>query len=228
MIEAENRVAGELARMRQHRACSATVLLKLAREKNLESPEVWGWNELALVPQWSFLEADELLHTQRVAGSIFLSPQLIRCIDGRVLSAVSASIGSSRLQKLLDDAELISKRDSEEDRTLWLSAPDSGSAGHSPFVFPGAEAGEIESLVDALLCRTGSAVLMSTVAASLPMEIFEAMLGPVAGTVTEAVGLKVIAQAMKLIAEVAPDAAVGDSEKASVTDRQEQPVFEMT
>ncbi len=218
MSDTTTPAGAELARQRQHRARAAEVLLKLARENNLASPGVWGWNELALVPQWSFLDAAELLHMQRVAGAVFLSPQLARCIDGRVLNVISSSIGSSLLQKLLDDTEAIGKRHGETMRDAAtvadkantkgrLSAPDAEFANHSPFDFPGAGVNEIGSQVDSLLRKTGSAVLMATVAPGLPADIFVTLLGPVAGALPDAVGLKVIEQAMQLIAEVPRDAA---------------------
>jgi len=216
MIDTSTEARTELARQRQHRARSAEVLLKLARENNLASPSVWGWNELALVPQWSFLEATEILHVQRVAGAVFLSPQLARCIDGRVLKAISSSIGSSLMQKLLDDVEVIGRQHGNTKRTVAKVTDETNTkarlgssgveiAGHSPFDFSGVEASEIGSQVDSLLRKTGSAVLMATVAPGLPADIFATLLGPVAGALPDAVGLKVAEQTMQLIAEVSRD-----------------------
>ncbi len=210
--------SAELARQRRHRARSAGVLLNLARENNLVSPGVWGWNELAQVPQWSFLESAELLHMQRVSGAVFLSPQIARCIDGRVLIALSSSIGSSLLHKLLGEIEANATHHGETKRGTTIAADDANTlarlsaqdpdfTGHAPFDFPDADVNEIASQVDSLLCKAGSAALMSTVAPGLPADTFVTLLGSVAGTLPRAVGLNVIEQAMRLIAEVPGDKA---------------------
>ena len=226
--------SAELASQRRHRARAAEVLLKLARENNLASPGVWGWNELVNIPQWSFLEEDDLLHMQRVAGAVFLSPQIARCIDGRVLTALSSSIGSLLLQKLLGDVEANNKRDEEiangttmvadaENTMARLRAQEPELAGHSPFDFPGADVSEIGLEVDSVLRKTGSAALMATVAPGTPADAFVTLLGPVAGTLPSAVGLKVIEQAMRLIAEVPGDAAESEM---TVPESQDQPAVE--
>jgi hypothetical protein len=77
---------------------------------------------------------------------------------------------------------------------------------YAPFDFFHTDPESISMQVDTLLRKTGAAVLMATVDKGLPLGLFEALLGPVPGTLPESVGTQVVKQAMRLIEHASTDA----------------------
>ena len=162
--------ARDVRRRRRRRGAAARQLLALAVKGALDAPERWDWDTLGSLPSWCLLDAPARLRLQRVAGLLFLGPELRLWIDRARLDEAAALVGADALDAVIDEA----------DRRFAGSDVDGAGSVAPVAASAGADAPSLAERLDG----TGAAVLLATLPDGLPIEGLGAALGEPIGTLS--------------------------------------------
>ncbi len=89
---------------RSRRASAAHLLLAVYTESGRAVPEIWTWQRLDALPDWSLLDRRDREVLQRVCGAVLMAPLLRLCIDGERIGSARMALGSIPYESVIDSA----------------------------------------------------------------------------------------------------------------------------
>lgn len=188
---------------RRVRAQAARTLLQLHEAGALAEPERWTWDVLERLPLWCLLDEGARRRLQLCAGAVLLGPELRLWLERDRLDRVANIVGRSLLSRVLHEADTLAA-------SAPASSPDAREEGEPrparrlrPTVARDADAAALE----AWLAGCGTAVLLGTLDADLPLGGLAASLGEPSGKLPAQTARALLVHAERLLVDDAAAAA---------------------
>ena len=210
------RLHGTESERRLVRAEAAATLLRLHEAGSLGEPERWTWDVLDRLPLWCLLDETRRRRLQLCAGAVLLGPELRLWLERERLERVAGIVGRSMLRRVLHEADALAASvpatgGGSADGPADGSAAEgrTGTPGRRPraTIDPDADAAALE----AWLASCGTAVLLGSLDADLPLGGLVESLGESAGRLPPDTARALLAHAERLLVDEAAGAAEADA-----------------
>ena len=204
------RLHGTESERRLVRAEAAATLLRLHEAGSLGEPERWTWDVLDRLPLWCLLDETRRRRLQLCAGAVLLGPELRLWLERERLERVAGIVGRSVLRRVLREADALAASVPATGEGAADGAADgaaaegrTGTPGRRPraTIDPDADAAALE----AWLASCGTAVLLGSLDADLPLGGLVEALGESAGRLPPDTARALLAHAERLLVDDAAE-----------------------